>query len=271
MGILEHLHRMDAAMVLGIRRHVCGIVRPLRARLRGSGVGRRIAVLQPARRRIEQMHRLIYRVQALPIGRGIAAVHRGAVVEARVPARHEVAVEVGDVAAGVCINGVVRGVRADIHHFAELFIVRVLHAQIGLRQGIHRVPVDLRRDPAAAVEMRDRAVVRAIARECARRDVVSVAIAQDDLGDFEGTHFFAVAVLQPGLRAHYILHELVHEVRVGGRVHPASVFVEALINEELSPGYGAVGVQAFLRDHVHLAAEIERGVRIDEQQGIAAR
>src|SRR6185312_5686252 len=51
--------------------------------------------------------------------------------------------------------------------------------------------------------------------------------------------------------------EFVDRVDAGGSVHPADVLVEALVDEELAPGRGAVGIEAFVAGDLRLAAEIE--------------
>nr|GFD47440.1 hypothetical protein [Tanacetum cinerariifolium] len=61
---------------------------------------------------------------------------------------------------------------------------------------------------------------------------------------------------------------LIHRVGRGAGVHPAAVLVKALVNKELPPGHGPVGIEARLAGHLHLRAEIERGVWIDEQQRV---
>ena len=48
------------------------------------------------------------------------------------------------------------------------------------------------------------------------------------------------------------------------------MLIEALIDEELSPGGGAVGVEALVAGHLQFGAEEERGVRIDQQQRVVA-
>jgi hypothetical protein len=45
--------------------------------------------------------------------------------------------------------------------------------------------------------------------------------------------------------------------------------VEALVDEELAPGRRAIGVQPRVAGHLQLGAEEERGVRVDQQQGVA--
>ena len=46
--------------------------------------------------------------------------------------------------------------------------------------------------------------------------------------------------------------------------------VEALIDEELPPGAGAIGIQALAAFDLGFGAEIEAGVRVDQQQRVAA-
>ena len=52
-------------------------------------------------------------------------------------------------------------------------------------------------------------------------------------------------------------------------VHPADMAVEALIDEELPPGAGAIGIEALATFDLGFTAEIEAGVRVDQQQRIA--
>ncbi len=49
-------------------------------------------------------------------------------------------------------------------------------------------------------------------------------------------------------------------------MHPAGVRVEPLIDEELSPGAGAIGIQPVVARHLRFRAEIETGVRVDEEE-----
>ena len=52
-------------------------------------------------------------------------------------------------------------------------------------------------------------------------------------------------------------------------MHPAGFIAKALINEELAPRHGAIGVEPFFADHMQLGAKEERGVRVNHEQGIA--
>ena len=68
-----------------------------------------------------------------------------------------------------------------------------------------------------------------------------------------------VAFLRDGFQV------FIDRVHAAGGVHPAGAGIEALVNEKLAPGDGAVSVQPFLAHHLQLGAEEERGVRIDQQ------
>ena len=52
-------------------------------------------------------------------------------------------------------------------------------------------------------------------------------------------------------------------------MHPPGFLIEALVDEELSPGYCTVGVQALLAHHVDLPPEVKGGMRVDQQQGVS--
>ena len=67
----------------------------------------------------------------------------------------------------------------------------------------------------------------------------------------------------------YVFNKIIHEIDVGRCVHPARMFVKALVDEELTPGHRTVGIEPFFADHVHFAAKEERSMRVDQQHGIA--
>src|SRR6185437_9490433 len=46
-------------------------------------------------------------------------------------------------------------------------------------------------------------------------------------------------------------------------MHPATMGVESLIDKELSPGHGAIGIQPLFTDQMHLHAKIKGDMRID--------
>src|SRR5437879_2384132 len=53
-------------------------------------------------------------------------------------------------------------------------------------------------------------------------------------------------------------------------MHPAGVFVEALVDEELAPGDSTVGVEPLVAEHLEFRTEEEGGVGIDEKERVVA-
>ena len=96
------------------------------------------------------------------------------------------------------------------------------------------------------------------------------SVVQLDCTGFEGT-ILGAEVIKNGpagsLPADRVF-KFVDRVYVRGCVHPSGAFVEALVDKDLSPRDSAIGIQAFIALHLQLAAKEERGVRIDEQQGV---
>ena len=92
---------MNAAKVLGIGRHVNGIVLAFGTERTGCRERRGIAILNPAIGRIEDGDQFINLVQPLPVGQRIAAIDRLRIIEASITSRHEVAMEIADVAARI--------------------------------------------------------------------------------------------------------------------------------------------------------------------------
>ena len=163
LPLLQHTHRVNAARVLRTRRHVR---RDTRSRARARRARRRerraVRVLDPPGLRIEQRDGLADQVQALPFGGRIAAVHRLRPIEARIAPRREVAVPVGDVAIGVGVDGVVRRVRAQVHHLVERRVRRRLRAPVRLRQRLERLVHQLDGDPLAIGLPHDRSVMTVV-------------------------------------------------------------------------------------------------------------
>ena len=79
----------------------------------------------------------------------------------------------------------------------------------------------------------------------------------------------AVAIEQLAILVHDRLGEFVDHVGRGRGMHPADVMVEALVDEELSPGCRAIDVEASVAGHLQLGAKEERGMRIDPEQRMA--
>ncbi len=62
-------------------------------------------------------------MQPLPISLRITAIDRLRKIEGRIAAGNEITVVIGDVAAGICIDRVVRRISAYVHHFPELIVI----------------------------------------------------------------------------------------------------------------------------------------------------
>ena len=267
----EDLDGVHAARVLAagidIRRK-CLLTRAV------AGTGRRerivVGVVDPAVLRIDDVGRFIEGQHAVPFGRRVAAVNRLGPVKLRIALRNEVRVEVGDVAAGIRVERVVRRVGVDVHHLLVLVERARLGARVRLDERLHRLFHQPHADPLAVGLPHDRAAMGPIGRELALRHAVRRFVGHHDLLRDERLLFGAdlIGVAAVGLLRHR-LEVLVDVVDAARRVHPAGLVVEALVDEELSPRQRAVGVQAFLADHVRFLAEEERGVRVDQQHRLA--
>ncbi len=125
-------------------------------------------------------------------------------------------------------------------------------------------------NPFAAGAARNRAVMRGEGGEAPRRErAVGEAVGQGDRLDLHRAQFAAIAIEALADLFDNRLGEFVDRIDAARRVHPADVGVEALIDEELAPGRGAIGVQPLVARHLLFGAEEEAGVRIDQQQCMA--
>ena len=179
--------------------------------------------------------------------------------------------EVGKVAARVGIQGVVRRVRVQRHDLLVLVDGARLGARIRLRQRLHRAVHHRDAHPLAVLLPHDRSAMRVVHGE---RRVFHRAVRRlegnddallDDRPLLSADDVEALAVLLDDR-----LEILVDVVNAAGRVHPAGLVVEALVDEELPPGERAVGVESFFAHHLGFRAEEERRVRIDEEHRVAA-
>ncbi len=179
--------------------------------------------------------------------------------------------EIGDVPRRIGVDGVVRGVGVRFHDLEEFVEVLGFGSGVALNQGLLRRLHERHGNPAIPFGAHDGAVVRAIDGVALLREG-AVVLAQTH-GDgllFHGAKRIAVAVKQAVVLANDGFFKFVDVVHGAGGVHPASRFVEALVNEELAPGGGAIGVQPLIAFHVGFVAKVEGGVGVDEQEGVAA-
>ena len=236
----------------------------------GGRPGPVVGVVQPAALGIEQVRRLVHRQQAVPLGLGIAAVHRLGPVEFGVAAGNVVAVEVGDVTRGIGEDRVVGRVRLQLHGLLIGLVVGRLGACVGLRQRLDGLLHQADGDPFAVRRADDRAVVGAVDGEFLFGHAGRGLVRHDDLGRSHRALLFAVAVDEAVTLLDDGFEVFVDGIDAARGVHPAGLFVEALVDEELAPGDGAIGVQPLVAGHLQLGAEEEGGVGIDQQQRVVA-
>src|SRR6266478_5199043 len=105
----------------------------------------------------------------------------------------------------------------------------------------------------------------AINGESLLRDPIISLIAHLDHLRYDRTLFVAILVIELIAFLHDGFEILIDGVNGARRVHPTATFVETLIDEKLSPGYCAVGIQPFVTGHLQLRSKEERRVRIDQQ------
>ena len=266
---VEHHDGVHAARVLRSCVHVGRVVLPLRAERARYRVGPVVGVLDPAVGRVEHVGTFVHRHQIAPLGGRVAAVHGPAPVERRVPLGNEVGMEVGDVALGVGKHGVVGRVGVQVHHLLVLGEVLRLGAAIGLRERLERLVHQPDGHPLAVGLADDGAVVGAVDGELLLRHARGGLVGHRDRARRHRPLLGAVLVEDAGVLLDDGLQVLVDVVDAAGGVHPAGLLVEALVDEELSPREGAVGVEALAAGHLRLVAEEERGVRVDPQHGLA--
>src|SRR5450759_1239338 len=108
----------------------------------------------------------------------------------------------------------------------------------------------------------------AVDREIFLRHSSGSAVADDGFLLHHRSLLRAVAINEVVAASRPSLEILVDVVSAGGRVHPARAVVEALIDEELSPRYRAIGIQPLLTRHLHFGAEEKRRVRVDEEERV---
>src|SRR5262249_35231783 len=89
-----------------------------------------------------------------------------------------------------------------------------------------------------------------------------------DDGGADRPFFIPVLVIEAVSLFNHCFEIPIYCVNGAGRVHPTTSLVEALVNEELPPGGGAVGVQTLVARHMQLGPEEERRVWVDQQQRV---
>ena len=217
---------------------------------------------------VSELDGFVHFVESLPFRFGIAAVHWFFPVERRVPSRHKVAVPIGDIAVAIGEYGIVRRVGTVAHDFLVRRISLGFRAQVRLRERFERLVHHFHGHPLLPSLVNDRTVVGPVQYHWFVSDIVAVAVGLQYLFPLYGKLFPPIAIGEYIAVEGYRFEVFVERVGLARRVHPSAVFIEPLVDEELAPGDGTVGIQAFLADHVHFGAEIKRSVRVDEQHGM---
>ena len=263
---------MQPARVLAEGIHVLGIVGLLGAVGTGGGIGPVVGVESPAVGRVHRLRRVLQGVQALPVRSRVRAVDRLGVIETVVAHRDELRVQIGDLALGAGEQGVVRRIGLQLGHLHEAGVVGGLGAQERLLQGRDRLVHQGDADPLAAFLADDGAAMRLVDGEAflSWNPVVAQVRHGDHLA-LQRAQFVAVLVEALAVLLDDGLGELVDHIDAAGGMHPAGLGVEALVDEELAPGRGAVGVETLVAGDLHLRTEEEAGVRVDQQQGLAVQ
>ena len=126
-------------------------------------------------------------------------------------------------------------------------------------------------DPPIPFGADDRSMVRAVDGEAARLEP-AIRAHLDRHGIHEHRAFLTPIPIRPsGGGARHRLRILVDRIGAARGVHPPRAVIEPLIDEELSPGHRTIGVEPLLTRHLQLLAEEERGVRIDQEEGVPRR
>src|SRR4029079_8373789 len=119
-----------------------------------------------------------------------------------------------------------------------------------LIQRAHRVPHHAEAEPFVALAPDDGTVLREINLERASRCSARCAIRDRDRASLHRGHILAVAITPGFAVLHRRLEERVDVVDAARCVHPSCTLVESLIDEELSPGDGAISVEALVARHL---------------------
>ena len=131
---------MDAPEIFPVQGHIPWVIPGIRAKIRSRCIRGGIAVLYPSVFGVQDQDIFIYRMQAFPIGFGIAAVNRLGIVINRIPDRDKIPMKIGDVTIGIGVYGIVRRIGADIHHLTKSIITVLFGSDIRLLQGFCRFP-----------------------------------------------------------------------------------------------------------------------------------
>ena len=178
---------------------------------------------------------------------------------------------VGDVAVRVRKDAVVGGVRHQLHRRAVLGIGAGFGTEVALLQCQHGPVHQFHADPRVTITAHHRSAMIELRVEAPILDrAICCLVVKRNAPCAERTHLGTVPVSRdlPAVAAHNCVAEFVDRVHVAGGVHPSRAVVEALVDEDLSPRHGTIGVQSLLAGHLQFTAEIERRVRVYQEQRV---
>jgi hypothetical protein len=149
-----------------------------------------------------------------------------------------------------------------------LRVIARLGARVRLREGLERLLHQLDRDPFAALLAHHRTVVAEVGGDGLAGHAGRRLVGQRQAHCAQGALAAAVSVDKLAVFFGHRFEIFVDHVAAARGVHPAGLVVETLVDEELAPGHGAIGVQALFADHVDFWAEVKRGMGIDQQERV---
>ena len=265
---LQEPDGVDSPGVFGPPVHVGRVVLLPWAGSARRRVGPVVGAVGPAGGGVDGVGALLDGVDPLPVGGGVAAVHGERVIEPRVPNGDEVGMEVGNVALGIGEEGVVGGVGVGAHDLQVFIEVPRLGPGVGLDQGLHGLFHEGCGHPLPVHLPHDGPVVGPVHGELPAGHPVVGLVGNRDRPHRHGPLLVAVEVVEAVFLPDDGLEELVDVVGPAGRVHPARRLVEPLVDEELAPRKGSIGVQTLITGDVGLVPEVEGSVGVDEEEGV---
>ncbi len=156
----------------------------------------------------------------------------------------------------------------QLHDLAETGVVLGLGTRVRLDERTDGALHQTHADPVVANLAHDGTVLRVIGRERPIGDSRGRPVGHDDPALPHRQFPIAIAVLAAAAAIPDRFEKLVYVLDPARGVHPAAVGVESLVDEELSPGDGAVRVESLVARHLQLGAKVERHVRVDEQERV---
>ena len=157
---------------------------------------------------------------------------------------------VGNIALAVRIHGVVGGIGAQLHGGGKFFVVAGFGPAIGLRQCLDRLLHQADGDPFPVFLPNDGSVMGVIGSDFNFRHRVAVAKREIDQFFLETPQFVSVLIVVTVILLDDGLEVFIDRIGSAGGVHPSGILVETLVDEKLTPGNRAVGVQPFFAHHV---------------------